>query len=170
MTERGFAANLDSESSIEETRLHRRRQGFGRRMAIVLGGVFIVVSAVIWNRGIVRRNSCRDALEHFAFVARESKLGTIPLELIVVEWRGLSHESVKYPAEHYELITQGWQTTPIADERLPLAVCKAGHATLFGRGRHVLYATREGDVVEWLPEAQAVDLLNRARGGKQSTP
>ncbi|MFQ5502849.1 MAG: hypothetical protein ACE5EQ_11215 [Phycisphaerae bacterium] len=170
MTERGLAANLDSEASIEEAKVHRRRQGFGRRLAIVLGGVVVVVTVVFWNRGVVRRNGCLDALEHFAADARESKLGTVPLELMVAEWRGLSHASVKFAADHYEIISQGWQSTPIADERLPLAVCGTSHATLFGRGRHVLYATREGDVVEWLPEAQAVELLNRARGGQQSPP
>lgn len=161
---------LDPPTRMEASRVHRRRLHFGRRLAIVLGGVVVIVTAVIWNRGVVRRNACHAALEHFSSLAREAHLGSVPIELMDAEWKDLDHESMKISAGHYELIPYHWRSAPIDDDRFPLAVCEYGHTTLLGRGRHVLYATRDGDVIEWVPEDQAQGIIEKASGGGQARP
>ena len=145
-----------------EGRVLRRKLSFWRRTVWLLLGVIIVVAAVAYQRGIARRSSCKQSLEHFAELANRQRLETAPLELMDAEWRNLDSKTTARLPGHYELIVDNWLRQAVEGESLPLAVCGHAHQFQFSSGRHVLFREVGGDQVRWLAEAEALSIVKQA--------
>jgi len=147
------------EDAIAEARALRRQAGFWKRMAWLGVCAAAVVVVVLWQRGSDHRARCRQSLEQYGKLARESKLSAVPAELREAQWRSLKSEVAPFDAGHYRILKDQWGRLPDAEERSVLAVCGHSHLALLTRGRYVLIRDADGDHVEWLPEAEASTLL-----------
>jgi len=147
------------EETIAEAQALRRQVGFWRRMAWLLVFAAVVVIVVFWQRGSDHRAKCRESLEQYARLARDSKLSAVPAEFRETQWRSLKSEAAVFGIGHYRILSGHWGSSPGPTERLTLAVCEHSHLAPLTSGRHVLVRDADGDHVEWWSEAEASALL-----------
>lgn len=152
----------------EQARYLRRRIRFWRNVALmlVLGIALGVVVFFVRHSSLLDR--CRLSLTHYGKIAEALKLNEANVATIELRWRYLDPAKDGLPPSHYQLIPNNWELTPTGAEELPLAVCAEPHGVLLGGGRNVLFRSKDGWKVKWVPEHVGAELAEQGAKSEKS--